>query len=184
MFSVSFEKDIVNMLNRPFDVRLYKHKVENGVLYRDIKEDVLSGVYIANERDIISSDINTVVNELKYSGDLELPMIIFTSTGIWREPTLQEQESNKAICDSLGIKIDRPKYGMGDTLRQIANFTEVLQLAKNKEMFNKFTALEVDSIAFLELDDTEGDFILSKEAEHITEVEAPNGNKFNIYRLW
>ena len=182
MIVISFEKDAFN--RRFIEVRVGKQKIIDGVLYKDQRTPVMSGYYLRDYNDIPSQEINETVKAIATFDNLVFPLIVFNGTGIWREPTEAERKSTEAIMKKLNTKIERPNYGLSDTLTQVANFNEALEIVRDEEKIKEVSILPVDSVACIELDDTEGDFILSQEAEHIAAVQAPNGNIFNIYKLW
>lgn len=175
---------MAKMVNIAFNVDVVYYPTENGITDMRVPKRVCSGVYLTDnikEPDISSSQ---TLSSLDVAGELEKPIIVFNSIHIVRELTEKEKYTRSALEQFLKTEIEHPEVKIGQTYEEVVRFKTAVDLLKDKEVVSKLLPVPVESIAFIELMDTEGDFILSKEANLIDTWTAINGNTFNIYKLW
>lgn len=185
MFEVTMGKtEYLSASNLAFNVDVISYKSKNGVTDMRTPSRICGGYYINN---ILREPSVGVAQTLKYlsdAGKLKKPIVIFDQIHIVRELNNIEKKNREALERALKQNLSEIEAQIGDVFEQVLNFKEAIGLIKDKNKFKGMLPLEVESVAFIEMCDTEGDYILSQEAELIGTWEAINKNKFNIYRLW
>lgn len=143
-----------------------------------------SGTYVSTYCKAIDIGSSLVYNEFINRRLIDESIIIFDSINIKRDLTIEEKESNQAIEDYLGIEIDKAEAKIGDTYNEIERFKEAISVLKNKETVNSLIPVKVDNIAFIVKDNTEEDFILSREFDFVDVLNPREDITLNIYKLW
>lgn len=185
MFQLMIGKDdLFPRLNRAFDIDVIYYESKNGITDMRVPTRACSGYYINKNLREPDAGTSQTLSCLNDSGKLKMPIIIFNNTHIIRELTWVEKKNRKALEKFTGQDMKHPQLNLSETYEQVIRFKNIVELLKDKEKVNIMLPVPVESIAFIEMADTEGDFILSKEAEYIDTWEAINNNKFNIYKLW
>lgn len=170
--------------NIAFDVDVMYYKSKNGITDMRVPTRACSGYYVTDKSKEIDCGVSQVLSSLNKDNKLIKPIIVFDKTHITRELTQTEKSSREALEKFLNQDIKHPELKVGKTYEEVVRFKEAVNLIKDKEKVNGMLPVPVESIAFIEMENTEGDFILSQEAELIDTWQAFNGNMFNIYKLW
>lgn len=189
MFELSMSKDEVygNAKRGVFQVRLIDYGMIGTKLFDMCKaSNVTRGVYI-KESDIAPDiGIDKVLEALNQDAQcINYPIVIFDNIYIDREMTKTERDGKCAIEKFCNTDSTDDEFELRlDTLyRQVITFYRGIKLLKNKELVREMLPVDVNSIAFIEMQDTEGDFILSHNAE-LVDTAVIGDNVFNIYKLW
>lgn len=182
MLEISLSKDELTskINNRPFRVSINNYKEINGAIDMNCITNVMRGSYIEKNNQAIDFGVSSVLDVLNNDTNI----IVFDSINIKRELNIVEKHSRDAINMALGIgQNNDDKILIGKTFEQIQLFIKAIRLIKERSNINNMLPVPVNSIAFIVKANTEEDIVLEHEAKFIKEIDAPNGNTFNIYEL-
>lgn len=189
MFELTIGKDdfISRSKDRAFTISMNYYEQRRALVDMSSRTTIIKGSYITNFSQSPHVGIAETLNALNVKYAVYYPIIVFDNVYIYRELTQVEKDSKKAIeMFANGVSADDIDYSssIGMIYSQIITFKRAVELLKDKNKVNAMLPVDVKSIAFIQMQNTEGDFVLSKEAQLVDVYCANNGNMFNIYKLW
>lgn len=186
MIRVSVYKEIFeSYTSRPFNVEIDKlQELRHGVYKIDAPHPIISGSYVANEKQCIAWELENIREKVISKINKECKMLIFTHTYINTIKTKDIDDENKQLVeDYMRLYSNQKKDLTTKEVIGIEDFKAAIDLLKDKEKFSNLIPFDIECIAVAVPQNSNEDRVMSEDISFCIEIEAPNGNMFNIYTL-
>lgn len=186
MIRVSVYKEIFESYSsRPFNVRISKlQELKNGVYKADATKSIIYGSYVPTEKQCIAWELENVREKVIKALNKDCKMIIFTHTftGNKNNDISDEEKRLMEVYMSMHENQQKEQKTKESSEVTIEDFKDAVSLLQDKEKFINLIPFEFECVAVAVLKDTDEDKIVKERLNNEpVEIEAPNGNIFNIH---